>query len=413
MKKRIVTLLLGLLLILSLAVPAFAENRNGVYILDEKEYLTRSEYQFLQTQAAALSDALDMDILYVLTYDQELEVSAQSLNLGSRPNQIMLIENEHDREILLFGTAQALTEEETRKLEEAYTVEPTYIQGITSYLTAAEELVTERKNAGVFDAYSGDAASDRMEGTLTRVQDMAGLLNESERIHLLHQLDEISQRQQLDVIVVTTDSLNGKSAMEYADDYFDYNDYGFGENRDGILLLVSMEERDWWISTSGYGITAFTDAGLEYISDRVVPKLSSGRYAKAFRIFAEECDAFITQARTGVPYDLGNMPREPFRLGRCLLISLTIGLFTAGCVVWGLKGQLKTVRPQNGAMQYTTSGIPKLTVDKETYLYSNTSRRPIPKPSQSSGGFGGGFSGGSSTHRSSFGRSHGGRGGKF
>lgn len=420
MKKKILALLAGVIMLLCLIVPTFAENRNGVYILDEKCYLSETEYRYLQLQASTLSDALEVDILYVLTYDSDLESCALSLNMGKRSNQIMLIENEYRHEVILFGSAQILTDDDTQKLKEAYEMKPTFLEGIDAYLGAADELVSELNETGAFSGYDEQTfhdPSDIMISTGTRVEDFAGLLSSSERIVLQKQFDEISRRQQLDIVVVTVDSLEQRSAMEYADDFFDYNGYGFGENHDGIILLVSMEERDWWISTTGYGITVFTDAGLEYIADRVVPKLSNGQYAKAFEIFGEKCDQFITQARTGEPYDVGNMPKEPFRFGLCLLISLVIGLFTAGCVVWGLKGQLITVHAQSGAKYYSLSGTPQLTTNKETYLYSTMSSRPRPKygegSSRSGSSFGGGFSGGSTVHRSSSDRFHGGRGGKF
>ena len=106
--------------------------------------------------------------------------------------------------------------------------------------------------------------------------------------------------------------------MNYADDFYDYNGYGYGENRDGILLLISMENRDYWISTYGYGMTAFTDAGLAYIQDQFLSDLSDGNYFESFTTFAELCDSFITQARTEKPYDTGNLPRPPpFPLLHC------------------------------------------------------------------------------------------------
>ena len=40
---------------------------------------------------------------------------------------------------------------------------------------------------------------------------------------------------------MTAGSLNGKTATKYADDYFDYNGYGLGNEKDGILLLISMK----------------------------------------------------------------------------------------------------------------------------------------------------------------------------
>ena len=78
-----------------------------------------------------------------------------------------------------------------------------------------------------------------------------------------------------------------------------------------LLLLISMGEREWAISTYGYSHTvAFTDAGLEFISGQFQSKLSSGNYADAFNCFADQCDDFLRQAATGEPYDVDNMPSK-------------------------------------------------------------------------------------------------------
>ncbi len=176
-----------------------------------------------------------------------------------------------------------------------------------------------------------------------RLVDEAALLSDSDAEALLGLLDEISERQQMDIVVVTVNSLQGASSMEYADDFYDYNGYGFGEERDGILFLISMEERDWYISTTGYGITVFTDAGLEYISERFLDDLSEGEYAAAFTTFAELCDDFITQADTGEPYDVGNLPKEPFWLVGSLVIALAAGFIIALIATGVMRSQLKTV----------------------------------------------------------------------
>lgn len=49
-------------------------------------------------------------------------------------------------------------------------------------------------------------------------------------------------------------SLGSKTAMEYADDLYDEL---FPINSTGIILLVSLENRDYWISTSGEAIRLF------------------------------------------------------------------------------------------------------------------------------------------------------------
>ena len=216
--------------------------------------------------------------------------------------------------------------------------------------------------------------------------------------HVVDQADlsQISGRHGVDVVVVTVESIGGASPMEYADDYYDYNGYG----ADGILLLISMEDRDWWVSTTGFGITARTDAGLEYISDRFVPYLSDGEYAEGFRVFAELCDEFLTQARTGDPYDFYNLPKGPFEFGINLVIALALGLITALISTGVMKAKLKSVRQQAKADDYMIKGSMRLTQSRDIFLYTHLDRREKPKE-------------GSSTHTSSSGSTHGGGGGKF
>ena len=190
--------------------------------------------------------------------------------------------------------------------------------------------------------------------------------------------------------------------MNYADDFYDYNGYGYGENRDGILLLISMENRDYWISTYGYGMTAFTDAGLAYIQDQFLSDLSDGNYFESFTTFAELCDSFITQARTEKPYDTGNLPRTPlfpFFIAADFLIGFVIALILA----FVKKGKLKSVRPETQAQNYTVPGSLFLSVNQDWFINKTITTRKIQQENPS----------GSSTHSSSSGTTHGGSGGKF
>jgi len=228
--------------------------------------------------------------------------------------------------------------------------------------------------------------------------DDAELLTGTEAAQVEEKLTQISAKHGMDIVIVTVDSTGWQSPMAYADDYYDYNGYG----PDGILLLVSMEEGDWWVSTTGDGITAITDAGLEYMADRFVPYISDGEYAQAFLEFARLCDEFITQAKNGDPYDSHNLPKDPFNFGTNLIIALVIGLVAALIGVGVMKAKLKTVHQQVKADAYITADSLQLTHSRDVFLYTHISRRE--KPKQSSG---------SSTHTSSSGTRHGGGGGKF
>lgn len=179
-----------------------------------------------------------------------------------------------------------------------------------------------------------------------------------------------------------------------------------GEEADGILLLVSMEDRDWAISTCGYGITAFTDAGQEYMTEQFLPYLSDGDYAYAFGEFADLCDDFILQAYRGEPYDVGNLPQEDTRgfIPFWILISFGVSFLIMLITALIRKSSLKTVTSNETAAGYTKKDSLKFVIKEDNFLRENVIRRRIETDPPS---------GGSATHTSSSGRTHGGSSGKF
>jgi uncharacterized protein len=263
------------------------------------------------------------------------------------------------------------------------------------------------------DLLSGDESS-----YIPLVIDNAGLLTDEEELRLSMKLDEIRMTKSFDAVVLTEYSIGSKSAMEYADDYFDYNGYGQGENRDGCLLLISMENRDWWISTRGYGITAITDYGKEVIEDAAVPYLSDGDYYTACSTYAEIVEDCIVSANNGTPYDVNNhyvddYGHEYSRDGSgdskgfdstSLLAAFVCAVIIAVIVASSVKKSYKPVRFNANASNYLVDGSLNVTQSYDTFLYKNVTSVKIERSSSS---------GGSSTHTSSSGASHGGGGGHF
>ena len=241
-----------------------------------------------------------------------------------------------------------------------------------------------------------------------RIFDDAEVLTEDEDNELEDALEELSLRQNFDVVIATIESLESvdyDSMEAYADDLYDFCQFGYGADRDGVLLLVSVGDRKWHISTCGYGITAFTDAGIQYLGEQMTPDMADGDYA-AFRTFVQWSDDYITAARAGHPYDVKNLPREPLSL-MYLFLAVGIGLVLAWVIVHVMKGQLRSVAFQENAASYVREGSMKLTNSRELFLYRDVHRTEHVEEKDSDS------SGGSSTHTSSSGTTHGGGGGSF
>ena len=218
------------------------------------------------------------------------------------------------------------------------------------------------------------------------VVDNSDLLTAEEEADLQEAINSFVDTYGLDLVILTCDSLGGKTATAYADDFYDYNGYGIGDDHSGILLLVSMEYRDWAVSTCGEAINQVSDSDIDSAMEEVLPYLSYGDYAGAFVTFVEEMDAAVLT--TG----------ENFVSS--FLMALVVGVIVGGIAILVMRSGMNTARAQSGAASYSGNGL-DLTNRQDIYLYSHVSRTAIPKNTSSS------------THTSSSGRSHGGRSGKF
>ena len=130
-----------------------------------------------------------------------------------------------------------------------------------------------------------------LAGRGTLLYDYEGLLSGDEADYIAAALEDVSREYGMTIAILTVDSLDGKSAEEYADDFYDDNGLGEGEDCDGLLLLVSMTERKWHISTTGYAIYAFPDYYLDSIGEDITPFLADGDCYSAFDAFIRDCRA--------------------------------------------------------------------------------------------------------------------------
>jgi len=214
------------------------------------------------------------------------------------------------------------------------------------------------------------------EGDMPRLYDSADLLTDSEESSLQSRIDEVSEKYKVEVIIATVETVGDYTADEFVESYYDINDYGYGETRDGVLLLVSMEERDYRILSNGLGADAISPDDIEDIGDAIVSSLSDGYYADAFNTFIDECEYQID----------GEINGFPFKFMKNLLISLAIGLVIALIVTGSMRSKLKSVKKKAAATEYTKPGSMKVTYSTDFFLYRVVDRQK--KESSSSGSSG-------------------------
>ena len=258
------------------------------------------------------------------------------------------------------------------------------------------------------------------DSDVPQVVDNAGLLTYDEASELTGQIENLRQELELDIVIVTTYGTGGKGVQAYADDFYDQNGYGYGSTNSGILLLLDMEAREWYMSTCGEAIYIFTDYGLDQLGQTILPWLSSGDYYRAFLAWISGLSPYVKAYRMGSPMD-GYVPPDEYEspygdeiyyyddhVGipiQPFPVALIIGLIIAAATVLVMRSKMNTAKMQKSAANYLKDGSFRLRQRSDMFLYSRVTRTARPKNTSSGGG--------SSVHRSSGGISHGGRGGRF
>ena len=264
-----------------------------------------------------------------------------------------------------------------------------------------------------------------------QVIDNANIIDGEYESRITDVINQIEEEYQVDIVVLTTrdtrtaydqydDAEVYSIARNYADDYFDKNGYGFGENRDGMLYLIDMNNRVSWISSSGAMIEYITDDREEEIFDAASWYMSDGNYGMAVLRAMEQTERFMDDGIINgtVIYDeatgriLKIVKYNPLTFFE-ILIAIAAGAGVALIIIFSVRGSYSM---KGGAYSYNAAANTEcaLVRNDELYLRQNVMRRA--RVTVSSGGPGGrSGSGGSRSgvHRSSSGRSHGGGGRRF
>ena len=238
------------------------------------------------------------------------------------------------------------------------------------------------------------------------VQDDSDLLADHEVESLEAIYSEYPQTHGFTPMLVTVDSFGGLSAEEFAGKYYDV----MGCPDDGILLLVSLQEGQWYILTNGECYERISDWDAEQIGEELVPVIQSGSYYGAFLKFPQlAAEVFEANEPTREDDHIAHVepaaPRKAYgkTIAICMVVGLLIGLIAVGIMA----SRMKSVRMRSSASDYIRPGSMHLTNSRDIFLYSHVTRTPRPKnTSHGGGGHGGG-------HGGHHGGSRGGAGGRL
>lgn len=259
------------------------------------------------------------------------------------------------------------------------------------------------------------------------VLDNAGILTENQRSTLESRAASLSEEHgcKLYIVTVKDHSEYNPDVYEVAKGIFTSYNLGYGEGKDGVLLLLSMNERDY--SFVGHGDKGETICGREsswLVEDEFLDNFRRDDWFGGFSDYLEACGkqlamlesgeditegADIIVGPNGQEYHSYNAPGEPTRMPTGAKLGIGIGApcLIALAVCSTFKAQMKTAKEKTTAEEYVVPGSAALRVRDDRFINRTETRVPIHTESSSGRG---GSSGGSSFHS---GGGFSGRSGKF
>ena len=232
---------------------------------------------------------------------------------------------------------------------------------------------------------------EQVERTRPLVVDNADLLTDEQEKEFNEKFISFTEKYEMEIAFVTVTSLDGKTAQQFADDFYDENGYGYGENDDGLLLLYLPGEagqRELYLTTHGEAIYELSDDMIGTILLEMKDDIINGNYSSAL-------DSYISSVTEYIKPGVSIMWLFIFVIVAIILVMMVLNIVASAN---------NSVCKQTDAKVYVRSGSLVLAGRNDVFKGSYVNREEKVQENSNSG---------SSIHTSSSGRTHGGGEVKF
>lgn len=242
-----------------------------------------------------------------------------------------------------------------------------------------------RANA-VTDVAGETAESQTQEPTdadMNYIFDLSDQLSYEEWAELEARASDISQRHGCGVYAAFVDDFTeyggGNDVYKTTYQLYHASELGMGADRDGIIILLSMDDRDYAMFVYGdHAEYAFDRYGQKELEDAFLGYFGDNDWYGGVSHYLDTCDEYLTRAEEGKPVRKNTLPMY--------LIVVAASCAIAGGICLMLKWQLKTVHKKAEANEYVAAGGLNLTKQYDRYTHTTETRRKIHDDSDSDSG---------------------------
>ena len=224
----------------------------------------------------------------------------------------------------------------------------------------------------------------------TYIRDEADLLTDSQERRLNALADAFTRKHEAGIYIVTTDDYRDYDyqitdhgypiegdVFDYTYTYYHENQLGYGRKREGMILLMSMDQREYAIFFYGDRTNnAFGDYAQIQLENKFLDDFRGNVWYDGMEDYLESADAYFTKAESGRP-----VKKIPW-VGIVVVVVIVL-LIAAGCTTLEIQ-KLNNVSLKRNAAHY--AGNLNLTDQREQFLYQTRTKTRISSSSGSGSG---------------------------
>ncbi len=238
------------------------------------------------------------------------------------------------------------------------------------------------------------------EAQLSHVTDTAGLLDSTEVAELEAKAQAIEDTYDFGVYIVTVDDytdFSRTSVFDAATSIYKGYSLGVGDGDDGLMLLMSMYDRDYSLITYGdFGNYAFNDEARESLTDYFLDDFSDDDWFWGFNDYLDVAALYTESARAGAPYTSDNVIMTEDEISTSIFLGFAamfiLPLIIAFVVVAYKSSKMKSVAAATQASEYAVGGL-VLTDQRDDFTHTTRVVTRVQTNNSPTVSHSGGFSG--------------------
>lgn len=233
------------------------------------------------------------------------------------------------------------------------------------------------------------------------VMDENGLLTTEQAEKLEEMAAECSESSGCGVYLVIVDdyeTLTGEY-LDYraAEKIYEDRNLGFGTNKDGIMLMMSMNDRHLYLLANGVGTDSLSESENEDLRQSITKRFKDDEWYEGFCEYIEKAAGYLyLNASKNSDFDYDSPVYSSYKLKSRLLgigMCFVIGFVVALIVVFVLKAQLRSVAQETDAANYIDKDGLNLSKSYDRFTHRTRTRVYDPPSKSDSGSSSGGSSG--------------------